>query len=66
MEELSDDQFVDDTSLLIELLEDNTSNLTSKLEIFYRAFANKVLIVKSIMLGWDENPSSLYSNFCFS
>ena len=65
-EEIDNEQFVDDTSLIIELSEENITNLTTKLDIFCRALGFKVFIGNSIKLGWKEQPPSWYCKYGFS
>lgn len=64
-EELVKVQFVDDTSLLIDLSEINASNLTKKLDLFCKTSGSKVYIAKSIMLRVNQ-PPTWYSKFIFS
>lgn len=53
-EEVSNVQFVDDTTLLNELSEPNIQNLINKLDIFCMAYCSKIFIRKSIMVGWKK------------
>lgn len=49
-------QFVDDTTLFLELEESNVESLISKLKIFGEASRPKISQSRSILLGWLESP----------
>lgn len=55
-EDLINVQFVDDTSILVELDETNLGGLMINLDLFCRAFGSKVSLPTSIILGWEEHP----------
>ena len=55
MQEISKIQFVDDTTILFKLDENNMKCLIMKLDLFM-ASGSKIFVAKSILLGWDPNP----------
>lgn len=54
--DLSNMQFADDTTTLLELEEHNLDSLFLKLELFCEAFGSRIFVSKSIMLGWETHP----------
>lgn len=49
--ELRNIQFVDDTSIFVELEEENINNLMKKFEFFCLSFGARVSKARSILLG---------------
>lgn len=63
--ELVNVQFVDDTSLFIELFKENMDALMRKLDLFSLASRAKISNSKSIMLGWKGVPSDWLKEYGF-
>jgi hypothetical protein len=62
-EEIANIQFVDDTTILFSLEEENMVYLMTKLDLFCKTSGNKISISKSILLGWEETPPSCCVKF---
>ena len=50
------DQFADDTTLFVNMEEENFDRVLSRIELFCRASGAKIAPHKSIILGWDNTP----------
>ena len=55
-DELLVDQFTNDTTLFLNMEEENFDRVVSRIELFYRASGAKIAPHKSIILGWDNTP----------
>ena len=55
-DELLVDQFVDDTTLFVNMEVDNFDRVVSRIELFCRASSAKIAPHKFVILGWDNTP----------
>lgn len=62
-EEVCNIQFIDDTTLLIKLEEENLTALMKNIDIICLASGSKVALHKSNLLGWDDNPLGWLTKF---
>ncbi|XP_059078008.1 uncharacterized protein LOC131876588 [Cryptomeria japonica] len=62
-EEIYNVQFVDDTTLLIKLEEENLAALMKNIDLFCLASGSKISMHKSNLIGWDDNPPGWLSKF---